>query len=166
MYLTFGTIFNPPAVFAPVITAARGLDATVVVTVGPDADPAALGAVPANVIVERYLPQSLLYDCCDAVISHTGSGTFLSALARAIPQLCLPQAADQFVNAAACERICAGIALQPDTITPAAISDALKRLLTDERFRVGAREGAALIQAMPPPNEVAGVIERLGRTSS
>ena len=166
VYVTFGTVFNAAAVFAPVVEAARQLDATVVVTVGPDGDPAALGVVPPNVIVERYVAQSLLFDRCDVVVSHAGSGTFLSALARAIPQLCLPQAADQFVNASACERIGAGITLEPATVTPQHITDAIERLRTDERFRTGARAGAEAIHAMPPPDEVANFIEYLVEDNS
>lgn len=166
VYVTFGTVFNAAAVFAPVIEAARGLEATVVVTVGPDSDPEAIGVVPPNVIVERYVPQSLLFDRCDIVVSHAGSGTFLSALARAIPQLCLPQAADQFVNASACERIAAGITIEPATVTPQRIRDAIERLRIDEHFRTGARAGAEAIHAMPPPDEVANVIEHLANATS
>ncbi|MEO5843046.1 MAG: glycosyltransferase, partial [Acidimicrobiales bacterium] len=161
VYVTFGTVFNPAIVFAPVIEVARGLDATVIVTVGPDGDPDALGVVPSNVIVERYVPQSLLFDHCDVVVSHAGSGTFLSALARAIPQLCLPQAADQFVNASACERIGAGITIEPAAVTAQGIRDAIERLRTDEHFRRGALTGAEAIHTMPPPDEVANMIEHL-----
>jgi len=61
VYVTFGTVFNAAAVFGPVIEAACELEATVVVTVGPDGDPEALGraaerccrAVRAAVVVVR-----------------------------------------------------------------------------------------------------------------
>ncbi|MDQ1424988.1 MAG: hypothetical protein QOD72_2486, partial [Acidimicrobiaceae bacterium] len=58
-----------------------------IVTVGGANDPAALGDRPANARVERYIPQSLLLPSCDAVISHAGSGTMLSALTCGLPQL-------------------------------------------------------------------------------
>ncbi len=161
VYVTFGTVFNPAAVFAPVLDAARTLDATFIVTVGPDADPDALGTLPANVAVERYVSQSLLLDRCAVVVSHAGSGTFLAALARGIPQLCLPQAADQFVNAAACEMFGAGLALAPGTATTDAVADAIRRLLGEPAFRARAGAAAAAIAAMPSPDDVVATIEAL-----
>ncbi|MDQ3675606.1 MAG: glycosyltransferase, partial [Actinomycetota bacterium] len=62
-------------------------------TVGPNGDPAAFGPQPPRVVLERYIPQTLLLPVCDVVASHAGSGTVLAALAHGIPQLCLPQAA-------------------------------------------------------------------------
>ncbi len=161
VYVTFGTVFNPAEAFTPVLDASRSLDATIVVTVGPDADPTALGAVPSNVVVERYIPQSLLFDHCAAVVSHAGSGTFLGALAHGLPQLCLPQAADQFVNTAACERLGAGLALQPDTVTADTVVEATNRLLNDPTFRTNAEHAADTIAAMPAPDDVVTVIEQL-----
>jgi UDP:flavonoid glycosyltransferase YjiC (YdhE family) len=161
VYVTFGTVFNAVNVFAPVLDATAVLDATFVVTVGPLSDPAVLGTVPANVMVERYVPQSLLFDRCAAVVSHAGSGTFLGALAQGLPQVCLPQAADQFVNAAACERIGAGIALAPPAVTADAVAGALRRVLDDPTFRAGAAIAAATIASMPSPDEVVETIEQL-----
>ena len=54
-----------------------------------------LGSLPGNVHVSRVIPQSLLLPRCSAVVSHGGSGTLLAALAHGLPQVCLPQAADQ-----------------------------------------------------------------------
>jgi hypothetical protein len=161
VYVTFGTVFNAAEVFAPVIEAIRTLDATVVVTVGPAGDPAALGPLPPNVVVERYIPQSLLLDQCALVVSHAGSGTFLSALGHGIPQLCLPQAADQFINSAACARTGAGLQLLPDEVTVEAVRTALDLLLHDAEFTLRAADGAATIAAMPSPDEVANVIVQL-----
>lgn len=161
VYVTFGTVFNAAETFDPVLEAAATLDASIIVTVGPESDPAALGVVPPNVIVERYLPQSLLFERCAVVASHAGSGTFLAALAHGIPQVCLPQAADQFVNAAACERIGAGITLMPGAATADAIRDAIARVLDDGSFRDAAGAAAATIAAMPAPTDVVGTIERL-----
>ena len=161
VYATFGTVFNPTAVFGPIIETARELDATVVVTVGPAGDPAALGDVPPNVVVERYIPQSLLLDRCRLVISHAGSGTFLGALTAGVPQLCLPQAADQFANAAAIERIGAGIALAPAAATDESVSTGVAELLGTDSFATAARVASAAIAGMPSPEVVVGRIEQL-----
>ena len=52
---------------------------------------------------------------------------------RALPQLCLPQAADQFRNAEGGRRAGAACALMPAEITPEAVAGAVARLLEDDR---------------------------------
>ena len=102
VYVTFGTVFNATAgAFDATIDALKELDVRALVTVGPRGDVEAFGPLPDHVVVARYVPQHVTMTYADLVVSHAGSGTFLAALARGIPQLCLPQAADQFTNAAA-----------------------------------------------------------------
>ena len=161
MYLTFGTVFNHNDAFSAAVAGIRDLGVGLVVTVGPSMDPAALGPQPDNVVVERYIPQTQLLPACAVVASHAGSGTALAALTRAIPQLCLPQAADQFLNAAAIARSGAGITLAPADVNAAAVSEAVRRLLDDASFRDRAGLIAADIAAMPAPDEVAAVLETL-----
>jgi UDP:flavonoid glycosyltransferase YjiC (YdhE family) len=98
---------------------------------------------------------------CDLVVSHAGSGTFLGALGLGLPQLCLPQAADQFRNSDACVRAGAGIALHPDRATPAAIRDAVSALLVQQTYRTRAAALQAEIEAMPSPAEVIAVLRAL-----
>ena len=102
VYVTFGTVFNRDlSLIATVVEGVRALPVKVVVTLGPGNEPAALGEQPPNVHVAEYIPQADLLPRCAAVVSHAGSGTFLAALAQGLPQLVLPQAADQFLNASA-----------------------------------------------------------------
>lgn len=155
LYLTLGTIFSSDAVLRAAIEGIRELPVRVVLTVGPEGDPASLGAQPDNVHVARYIPQQLLLPRCTAVISHTGSGTFLATLAAGLPQLCLPQAADQFVNAAAAVASGCGIALPPAAVDSGGIRDAVQRLLDDPAFRHAAKRTGEEIAAMPSATEVA-----------
>ena len=159
LYLTVGTLFTDGAVLATVIQAVRDLPVRVVATVGPGGDPASLGPQPANVHVARYIPQAKLLPQCSAVVSHAGSGTFLAALGAALPQLCLPQGADQFLNAAACERSGAGLAIRPERITGERVRNAVERLLSEPGFSDAARRVSSEIAAMPAPPEVAAVLE-------
>jgi len=162
VYLTFGTLFNEPGpAFRAAVTGAAGHDVDVLVTVGPQGDPAALGPVPGNVTIERYVPQTRVLPACAAVVSHAGSGTFLAALGMGIPQLCLPQAADQFINAAQGAASGAAITLLPADASPEAVHAAVGRLLGEPAFAGAARRVKAEIDAMPGPDEVAGVVEAL-----
>jgi UDP:flavonoid glycosyltransferase YjiC (YdhE family) len=161
VYVTMGTVFNDPTLFGDVVTAVAELDVRVLVTVGPQGDPAALGEQPAHVRVEQFVPQTRVLPHCDVVVSHAGSGTALATLGLGLPQLCLPQGADQFQNAAAIAEAGAGLALMPGKAGVEVVRAAVARLLADRSFRdVSVRVGAS-IAAMPPLDEVAAVLETL-----
>jgi UDP:flavonoid glycosyltransferase YjiC (YdhE family) len=161
IYLTLGTIPGSGDTLRRAVDAVAVPGSRVLATVGPEGDPAELGTQPPNVRVVRYAPQSQVLPHCDLVVSHAGSGTFLGALGLGLPQLCLPQAADQFRNSDACVRAGAGIALHPDRATPAAIRDAVSALLVQQTYRTRAAALQAEIEAMPSPAEVIAVLRAL-----
>ncbi len=162
VYVTLGTVANhTPAVLETVLAAEADSPANVIVTVGPDRDPAELGAPAPNVHVERYLPQSLLFPSCDLVVCHAGSGTTLASLSCGVPMLLLPQDANQFWNADRTAALGAGEVVRPHQMTAASVKDALTRLLEDPSYRQGARRVGAEIAAMPAPEDVVPQIEAL-----
>ena len=116
-----------------------------------------------RVRVERYVAQTLVLPHCDVVLSHAGSGTVLAAAALGLPQLCLPQGADQFLNAAAVQSAGAGIAQLPGECNADTVRDAVLRLLADPSFRDAARRVGVSIAAMPSPDDVAAVLETIQR---
>ncbi len=159
VYVTFGTVFNSnPELVATVVAGTRALAVRVVVTLGPTGDPDSLGPQPPNVGVARYLPQTQLLPYCSAVVSHAGSGTLLAALGRGLPQLCLPQAADQFGNAAACAAASAGRTLLPGSVTADGVRSGVTEILADPAYRAAAERVAEELRRMPSPAEVAEII--------
>jgi hypothetical protein len=62
-------------------------------------DPARLGPLPASVRAHPWVPLTAALPQCAAVVHHGGAGTCLAALAAGVPQIILPQGADQFLNA-------------------------------------------------------------------
>ena len=161
VYLTLGTVARGAALLAAAVRALAELPIAVLVTVGPEGDPTALGPQPSHVTVERYVSQTDVLPHCAAVVSHAGSGTFLGALSNGLPQLCLPQGADQFRNAAGGMRSGAALVLRPEDATPEAIAGAVQRLLDEDSFRAAAQGVADDIRAMPSPAEVVTVLESL-----
>ncbi|HEV8207168.1 MAG TPA: glycosyltransferase [Acidimicrobiia bacterium] len=159
VYVTMGTVFNNPEPLKVVLTALGELDVRTLVTVGPQADPDALGMQPDHVRVERYVPQSLVLPHCDVVVSHAGSGTVLAALTLGLPQVCLPQGADQFLNAAAVASSGVGISLMPGEGGAGAVRDGVARVLEDVSFRDAAWRVSSSIASMPSPDDVAVVLE-------
>lgn len=159
VYVTFGTVFNEDlSLVATVVDALQPLPVRVIVTLGPRGEPESLGSRPANVCVVRYIPQDRLLPRCAAVVSHSGSGTFLAALARGLPQLCLTQAADQFLNAEAGARSGSALALHPGAVTAETVRSAVGRLLSEAAFRTTAERLSLEIAGMPGPDAVADLI--------
>jgi len=163
VYLTLGTAFGAIPVLRAAIDGLTGLDADVLVAAGPTIDVEALGGVPANVRVEKWVPQADLLPHVDLVIHHGGSGTTLGALANGVPQLVLPQGADQFGNAEAVLERGAGARLLTEDQTAEAVATKVKTLLTDDDALAAARAVAAEIAAMPSPEDTVRVLEKTGR---
>jgi hypothetical protein len=161
VYVTLGTVHNRLDLLREVVAAVAGLAVPVLVAVGPRVDPASMGAQADHVRIEPWVDQLDVLGRCAVVVSHGGSGTFLGALAHGLPQLCLPQAADQFRNSEGGLRAGAVLALRPDQVTAEAVLGAVERLLVDDGIRAAARRVAAEIAAMPSPAEVVTELERL-----
>jgi UDP:flavonoid glycosyltransferase YjiC (YdhE family) len=160
VYVTMGTVYNQPELFRPLLD---GLDGhgSAVVTVGRDVEPDDLGPLPPRVRVERFVPQAHLLRRAAVVVSHGGSGTTLGALAHGLPLVLVPQAADQFDNAARAEAAGAAVVLRPGEVTAESVRAALGRVLGEPAFREAARSIEAEIAQMATVDEAATAVEEL-----
>jgi UDP:flavonoid glycosyltransferase YjiC (YdhE family) len=168
IYLSFGSVAGAahmpyfPALYRMAIDALAPLPVRVLVTIGDGRDPAALGDLPANVHVERWIPQDAVLPHAALTVSHGGYGSTLGALAHGVPMVVVPLfSMDQWANAAAVARAGAGIALGadrdirlvmdlPDARTLDGLAPAVQALLHDGATRRRAREiGAAMAAAAP-----------------
>ena len=159
VYVTLGTVFNDASVFRVLLQGVEGDDVNVIVTTGPDVDPAELGRPPANVHIERYVPQSAILGHVAAVVTHGGSGSMLATLAHGVPMVLVPRGADQFDNAQACVKAGVAIRLLPADLTPAAVRKAVTRVLAEKKFRTAAKRVQDEIAKMPAPASAVGAVE-------
>jgi UDP:flavonoid glycosyltransferase YjiC (YdhE family) len=158
VYVTLGTMFNELALFRLILDALADVDCNVIATVGRNNDPDALGPLPGNAFVERYIAQGLVLPHCAATVGHGGSGSTLAALAHGIPSLFVPQGADQFENAVACVELGAGRALMPGEVNGEAVREGVVALLEEGSYRERAAVLAGEIAAMPAPEELVDVL--------
>ncbi|MEV6814541.1 glycosyltransferase [Micromonospora sp. NPDC051296] len=155
IYLTLGTAFGTRELLATVIDGLTRLAARVVVAAGR-VPVEQLGEVPGTVTVRRWVAQAELLPQVDVVVHHGGSGTTLGALAAGVPQLILPQGADQFANAEAVSAVGAGLRLTLGEVSAEAVAAYVGRLLPHRSdHRDAARALAAEIARMPSPEQVA-----------
>ena len=154
VYVTLGTVVNDPDLACSVLDAIEDLPVSIALTTGPGVDPAVLGPRPANVAVAEFVPQALLLPYVSAVVSHTGSGTMLGALASGLPQVCLPRGADQFANADRIRAAGAGVRLLPEEVSPESLRQAVRAVLYDDTYAQSAKALQAEIAAMPDATQV------------
>jgi UDP-N-acetylglucosamine:LPS N-acetylglucosamine transferase len=156
IYITLGTFFNANLdIFRAALAGLASEPVEVVVTVGTNQDPDELGPAPSNARVERFIPQASLLPTCAAVVHHGGAGTTFGALAHGLPQVVIPQGADNFIMATMLERAGLADVLQPGEDSSDRIRDRVRRILEEPEYARAARRIAAEIAAMPGPKDVA-----------
>jgi UDP:flavonoid glycosyltransferase YjiC (YdhE family) len=169
VYATLGTAMGRSGqaqrTLCSVLEALRDEAINVIVTVGPDVDPADFGPQPPNIRVERFIPQELLIPRCDLVLTHGGFGTVKGALSHGVPMVLMPHSADQPDNAVRCAASGVGVMVGADR-SPEAIRDAVRRVLSDASFRINAQRVRAEIQELPGPEDMVPLLEKLASASS
>ena len=155
VYLTMGTVFGNVELLRTAALEIAGCGCEVLVATGPGTEPGALGDLPAFVHVEQEVPQAHLLPYVDLVVHHGGTGTVIGSLASGLPQIVMPQGADQFWNAdhLAAEGACR---IVPTGAPPGSIAAAVNALIEQQApERAAARRLGGVIAAMPSPDAVA-----------
>jgi UDP:flavonoid glycosyltransferase YjiC (YdhE family) len=161
VYLTLGSVVPQgpffPGLYRAALDALAPLPVRVLVTIGRDRDPADLGPVPANVHVERWVPQAAVMPHAAAMVCHGGFGTVRAGLTAGMPMAVLPLFADQPYNARRVADLGAGI--QVDGAE--GVGDAVRALLDDPRYARGAAAVAEEVRSLPTVEQAAGILRGL-----
>lgn len=165
---TLGTVFGEnPEVLARVIEAAAGERYDLLVALGDDGPPSAIGTVSDNVHIESYVPFERIMPRCSAVVAHGGFGTVSAAVAAGVPMVVLPLGADQFATAMQVERLGIGVVVtgseplevdlgfirgafvNPSTLTSGEVRDAVRHVIDDDGIQSAVLSQCGEIQAIP-----------------
>ncbi|GAB3833077.1 nucleotide disphospho-sugar-binding domain-containing protein [Dactylosporangium cerinum] len=138
-----------------ILDALRGVDVEVVLAIGePDRH---LIADSTGVRIVENLPLNLLLPTCSLLVHPGGAGTMLTAATLGVPQVILPQIADQHVNAAQLAATGAGVNIPPGSYQEG-IETAIRECLSERRFNESARRLRRDMLGQPTP---ASVVEQL-----
>lgn len=142
-------------------------DVDLIATVGAE-HRAAVGPVPAQVRMLDPFPLHAVLGSCDAIVTHGGSATTMTATLHGVPQLALPQMADCFAHGERLAACGAGISLATvaEQDDPAVLRASLSLLLDDPSYAAGASRLRAEMERMPSPAEVVPELERLAGKAS
>ncbi|MBZ6260455.1 DUF1205 domain-containing protein [Streptomyces olivaceus] len=143
-----------------VVEGLAGLDVEVVLAVGPD-DRRKLGTLPGGVRVAENVPLHLFMETCDAIVHQGGTSTLLTAARHGLPQVMMPQTADNPFNAANFAGSGAGVTLDAAGADAGEVGAAVTRVLTEPAWRVAAEKLREEMAEMPPPSAVVRSLEEL-----
>jgi UDP:flavonoid glycosyltransferase YjiC (YdhE family) len=102
--------------------------------------------VPPNARLVDWVSYARTMPLCDAVVCHAGHGTLARALASGTPVVACPHAGDMAENAARIRWAGAGVSLPRRFTTPVGVRLAVRRVLSEPRYRrraEGLRDWAA-----------------------
>jgi UDP:flavonoid glycosyltransferase YjiC (YdhE family) len=154
-YFTLGTVKNAEAAdFRTGLTALADYDGVVIATTGRPIEPGELDPLPANAIVERFVPQAPVLERADLLVSHSGSGTMLGGLVHGVPQVALPRGTDQPQNAAVLARAGAGVVVAPEDYAVDTIRAAVVDVMGNPAYRAAAERVRDEIADMPDADAV------------
>ncbi|OZF38480.1 UDP glycosyltransferase [Rhodococcus sp. 14-2483-1-1] len=161
LYISLGTGYNErPDFYRLCIEAFGNTDWNVVISIGRRVDPAVLGDIPANIEVHEHVPQLAVLDATTVFITHAGMGGCTEALWFGVPTVAVPQAVDQFGNAAMLAELGVGVHLDFEKVTAVMLAEAV----ADAReFGSRAAELGAEVRAHGGVEQAANAVEALRR---
>jgi MGT family glycosyltransferase len=161
VFVSLGTVnAEIGAPFYATATRALGdLDAQVILA----APPALVPDPPPNFLVCPRVPQLALLSRVDAVVCHAGHNTVCEALAHGLPLVVAPIRDDQPVVASQVVQAGAGVRVRFGRLSPAALREAVVRVLDEPALREGAKRVQASFAAAGGAEAAADALEGLRR---
>jgi MGT family glycosyltransferase len=133
----------------------------VVVTVGPERDPAELRSVPPNARVERTVSHTAVLEHAALMVSHAGHGSVMKALWHGRPMALIPWGRDQPGVAARAVALGVARSVSRQDASANTIGDAIDAVLDDGSMLRQAQHHAARLRATDPPQAAASLLETL-----
>lgn len=120
----------------------------------------ALGPRPAHVVLAKEVPQTLLLECCDLLVSHGGAGSIREALRAGVPMVLIPQHdGDPPENALRCARAGVARVLSPSKPDRDEVAGACRTVLEEPSYRRAARDLQRRMLALPSLDSLAAELE-------
>lgn len=162
--LNQGTVATDPTELLQPGLAALADEDVLVVAVTGGRDPRELGPLPANARAERYVPFDRLLPKADVLVTNGGFGAIQLALAAGVPIVAGGKTEDKVEVTARVGWSGVGINLRTQRPRQESIAAAVRRVLSDDRYRQRARELRAEIAAAGREQSAAEELEKLCAT--
>ncbi|HEY3423544.1 MAG TPA: nucleotide disphospho-sugar-binding domain-containing protein, partial [Negativicutes bacterium] len=90
---------------------------------------------PDNVLIRGFVPGTEMIKACDVLVFHGGSSTLMTCLACGKPAVVVPSIGEQEDNGAVLAKNGAGIVLDKNTVTTAALVEAVQQIFNNSEFK-------------------------------
>ncbi|QHC20462.1 macrolide family glycosyltransferase [Streptomyces sp. GS7] len=128
-----GTTYNDnTGFFRACLEAFEGLDWHLVISVGPGADPAALGPLPPHVEVHQWVPHLAVLEHASVFVSQGGMGSLTEALYQGCPMVVVPHSPSYLPSARRVAELGIGEVVRPEEVDAARLRTAVLALTGDE----------------------------------
>jgi MGT family glycosyltransferase len=162
VYMAFGTSYTDQAdVYRLCVQELAGTHRLVLAT--GKVDPAVVGPLPDGVQAARTQPQLDVLAHASVFITHAGMGSAAESLWFGVPTVAIPQAVDQFTNAAQLESLGAGVHLPASEVDPEHLRNAVAAALAR---RPRALELRAQVRSAGGVAVAADAVQRLCRPAN
>lgn len=148
VYASLGTVFNQSVDFYRGCVEAFADGAyRLIMAIGHENDPAALGEPPAGALIRRSVPQLDVLPRARLFITHAGVNSLHEALYYGVPMVVVPQMSEQEVNAR--QAVANGVAVYLDRaeLTAERLRGAVESVLSDPSFKRNAERIGATLHA-------------------
>jgi MGT family glycosyltransferase len=161
VYVSLGTLFNADAgFFRRCLEALATVDCRVVVSLGQQVQAAELGPVPSHVILRREVPQLDVLRRTAVFVTHGGMNSVNESLYFGVPMIAVPQMSEQMIVGRRLEELGAGLCVEKEEASVAALGRAIERVLSDNSFRTKAGGLGETLQKAGGVSRAADAIEK------
>ncbi|AHH97629.1 macrolide family glycosyltransferase [Kutzneria albida] len=157
LLISLGTAFNNrPEFFATCTEAFADSAWHVVMSVGEEVR---LDSVPANFEVAAQVPQLAVLEHASVFVSHAGMGSTMESLHNGVPLVCVPQMAEQALNADRVQALGLGRVLGSTEVTAQELRKAVDEVAADPAIRAAVKDYSARLRAVDGPTLGADALE-------
>ena len=143
-----------------IVRALAGLDVEVILALRA-ADRARLGELPPHMRALEGMPLDLILPTCSAIMHQSGAGSTLTAALHGVPQITVPQIADQGLVSERLAGTGAGISLDGDRLEEETVRRAVTEVLNTPGPAEAARRLRAEMLEQPAPSAIVAELEAL-----
>ena len=139
VYISMGTVNNDlPRLYKECITAFRGTEYQVIMSVGNSISIEQFGDLPQNISIFQNVDQIAVLEKADVFISHCGMNSASESLYYGVPLIMLPQTSEQSAVAERIYQLNAGLKLtETDALS---IRNAVASVLSDNIYKTNAEK--------------------------
>jgi UDP:flavonoid glycosyltransferase YjiC (YdhE family) len=119
-----------------------------VATIGEGNDPDAVGPLPTGAYLARSLSHAVVLERAQLLVGHAGHGSVSKALWYGVPMVLVPWGRDQPGVAMRAERLGIARVVRPEDL--ASLPEAIRDVVTTDRYRRAAKAHAARVQKLNP----------------